>query len=39
MQGDMNGQVGNIEAGNEVGRWSVEGVNENEQCLVDAYAK
>ncbi|MCP5003018.1 MAG: hypothetical protein GY941_03575 [Planctomycetes bacterium] len=35
LMGDMNGKVGNKEVGGVVGRWGVEGVNENGEYLVD----
>ncbi len=37
--GDMNGRVGNSELAGVVGKWRVEGVNENGEDLVDVCAE
>ncbi len=37
--GDVNGKVGNSELAGVVGKWEVEGVNENGEHLVDVCAE
>ncbi len=39
VYGDMNGRVGNSELAGVVGKWGVEGVNENGEHLVDICAE
>ena len=39
LLGDMNGRVGNNEIGSVVGKWGVDGVNENGEYLVDTCAE
>ncbi|KAK4327054.1 hypothetical protein Pmani_002500 [Petrolisthes manimaculis] len=39
MIGDMNGKVGNEKRGSVVGKWGVNGINENGECLVDLCAE
>ncbi len=38
LMGDMNGKVGSNEIAGVVGKWGVDGVNENRKHLVDICA-
>ncbi len=39
INGDTNGRVGSTEVAGVVGKWGVDGVNENEEQLVDVCAE